>query len=359
MLGRLAGLLELGLEWAGLGETVWQVEISPFSRRILRKHWKHSRIYDDVNLVGGKPPRIILEPVDLICFGFPCQNLSSAGKQDGLSGPKSGLFYECARVVEELCPEWLVIENVSSGAKLWVDDVRRELERIGYASLPVPIEARDVGALHRRARIFAIAHSDRGRERSLSRLAEVAGTQAARGAGLVANAGGERQQVWIQEREPDARGRAVAHGGDRGQAATDALGEAVGQPEAGQGVDRKGRRGVNAPSSGASSADADRLALWVDEQRNAGRCEGVRDQRNPVAGFPGWFGPEPEVVRLVHGGSGGLDGSGPSAARRLAALLAEEELDTQKREALGNSVVPWCSEVVGYVIQQLRLEAAG
>jgi DNA (cytosine-5)-methyltransferase 1 len=352
------GLLDLGLEWAGLGETVWHVEINPFSRRILRKHWKHSRIYDDVKLVGGKSPRIILEPVDLICFGSPCQDISSAGKQAGLSGARSGLFYECARVVEEICPEWVVVENVASGAKLWVDDVRRELQRIGYASLPVPIEARDVGALHRRARIFIVAHSDRGRERSLARLAEVAGAQEASGARLPSDAGGERQQAGILEREPDAQRRAIADGGDRRQAAADALGEAVGQPASGQRVDRKGRRRVDDSSSGAAAADVDRLALWVNEQRNARRGEGVRDERDPIAGFPGWFGPEPEVVQLVYGSPGGLDGRGPLSARRSAALLAEDDLNSKKREALSNSVVPWCSEVVGYVIQQLRLEAS-
>jgi DNA (cytosine-5)-methyltransferase 1 len=316
------GLLDLGLEWAGLGETVWQVEINPFSRRILRKHWPKAKLYDDVHFVGAAPRRHVLEPVDLICFGFPCQDISSAGEQVGLSGARSGLFYECARVVAEICPEWVVVENVTSGAKLWVDDVRGELERIGYASLPVPIEARDVGALHRRARIFIVAHLNRGGECAESGLSEVAGSPALGGAGDAADIGGERREARVRKRKPNARGRTDSQGKDRDAA-----------------------------------ADVDRLAIWVDQQRNAGRREGIRDKRNPVAGFPGWFGPEPDVVRVVHGGAEGLDPSG-AGARGLAALQEVTELDSQRREALGNSVVPWCSEVVGYVIQQLRLEAA-
>jgi site-specific DNA-cytosine methylase len=325
----------LGLEWSGLGETIWQVEINPFCRRILHKHFPQSRIYEDVHHVGAGR-RHALSPVDLICFGSPCQDISSAGKQAGLSGSKSRLFYECARVVEELRPDWVVVENVASGAKLWVDDARGELERIGYASLPVPIEARDVGALHRRARIFIVAHLNGGRERAEPGLAKVAGSQTLEGARGVAG---------------------VAHDGSaRGQAATDALGKGDRRSNAREGLDRAGRRAVDRASIAKAAADVDRLALWVDEQRNAGRGKGIRDERNPESGFPGWFGPEPEVVRVVLRNATGMDGAG-LGARGLTSVQEVTDLDSQRREALGNGVVPWCSEVVGYVIQQLKLEA--
>jgi DNA (cytosine-5)-methyltransferase 1 len=313
------GLLELGLEWAGLGETVWTCEINPFCRRILTKQYPHARHHADVTRVGAHN----LSAADLICFGFPCQDLSSAGEQAGLTGARSGLFYECARVVEELRPEWVVVENVSSGAKLWVDACRGELERLGYASLPIPIEARDCGALHRRARIFIVAHLDGRGERAEPRLSKVARAPKASGARAAADAHAQRRQARVRKREPNARGRTEPDGGSR-------------------------------PSL---AADADRLALWVDQQRDARRQERVRDTRNPVAGFPGWFGPEPDVVRVVHGGADGLDGAWYGAPGSAALLDAIEQLAVDRREALGNSVVPWCSEVVGYVIQQLRFEA--
>lgn len=88
------GGLELGLEWAGLGPVKWQVEQSGFCRRVLAKHWPNVRRFRDVREVGSAE----LTPVDLICGGFPCQDLSSAGKGAGLAGRLSGLWWEFLRV---------------------------------------------------------------------------------------------------------------------------------------------------------------------------------------------------------------------------------------------------------------------
>lgn len=151
------GGLELGLEWALSCETIWQVEIEPHLRAVLAHHWPSAKQFNDVTQVGAHN----LEPVDIICFGSPCQDVSSAGKRLGLSGPKSSLFYECARVVGELGPDWVVVENVASGASRWVDDVRKELERKGYATLPVTVSAADCGAPHQRSRVFIVANADR------------------------------------------------------------------------------------------------------------------------------------------------------------------------------------------------------
>lgn len=152
------GGLEMGLERALSGETLWQVEIEVGCRAVLAAHWPNAERFDDVCTVGAQN----LRPVDLICFGSPCQDLSSAGKRIGLNGPKSRLFYECARVVGELQPEWVVIENVASGATRWVDAVRSEMGRLGYATLPVPIAASDLGAPHRRSRVFIVANLNDG-----------------------------------------------------------------------------------------------------------------------------------------------------------------------------------------------------
>lgn len=149
------GGLELGLEWSGVGHTVWQVEYDEFCRSILARHWPHATRFHDIRDVSGG----ILEPVDLICGGFPCQDVSSAGARKGLAGERSGLWREFARVVSECKPEWVVVENVASGAKLWVDTVVQDLGQLGYETLPVPISASDCGALHRRARIFIVAHT--------------------------------------------------------------------------------------------------------------------------------------------------------------------------------------------------------
>jgi len=158
------GGFELGLERAGLGETVWQVETNPYCLRVLARHWPHAKRLEDIKNAGSDS----LDPVDLICGGFPCQDISAAGKGAGLVGERSGLWGEFARVVNEMLPEWVVVENVASGAGRWVDTVVQDLGKLGYESLPLPVEASDLGAPHRRARVFVIAHRLAYTDRSVS-----------------------------------------------------------------------------------------------------------------------------------------------------------------------------------------------
>ena len=148
------GGLELGLEWAGLGPVRWQVERDEFCRRVLAKHWPGVRRYDDVRTIGG-----YLERVDIICGGFPCQDVSSAGSRAGLVGDRSGLWSEFSRVIGIVRPRAVVVENVASGASLWVDAVVRDLVEQGYAVFPFPVAASDVGALHARKRVFVVARN--------------------------------------------------------------------------------------------------------------------------------------------------------------------------------------------------------
>ena len=94
------GGLELGLERAGLGHTVYQVEADPFCRAILAAHWPEAQRFDDVRTVGAELPA-----VDLLCGGFPCQDVSSAGKRAGLDGARSGLWHHFARIASETRPD--------------------------------------------------------------------------------------------------------------------------------------------------------------------------------------------------------------------------------------------------------------
>lgn len=150
------GGLELGLEWSGLGPVIWQVEKEEKLRNCLATHWPDAERFEDVCTVGKRE----LRPVDLICGGFPCQDVSSLGKRAGLDGARSGLWFEFARILGELRPRWAVIENVTSGATKWVDAVRLSLEQCGYESLPVPLSAWAVGAPHKyRKRVFLVAHA--------------------------------------------------------------------------------------------------------------------------------------------------------------------------------------------------------
>lgn len=150
------GGLELGLERAGLGPVRWQVEIDPWCRDVLARQWPHAFRYNDVTKLLPNE----LNDVDLICGGFPCQDISPAGKRAGLAGSRSGLWSEFRRIVAGARPRWVVVENVAGNASAWVDAVCASLGELGYATLPIPISAAACGALHERARVFLVAYSD-------------------------------------------------------------------------------------------------------------------------------------------------------------------------------------------------------
>jgi DNA (cytosine-5)-methyltransferase 1 len=174
------GGLELGLEWAGLGYTVWQVEQSAFCRSILARHWPDAERFEDVKTVGGEN----LGEVDLICGGFPCQDLSGAGKGAGLTGDRSGLWFEFARIVQEMRPSWVIVENVASGADKWVDTVAACLAELEYETLPIPLSAADVGAPHIRKRVFIVARNTNKDSKSMVTVNEKA-SRVPGGAGIV------------------------------------------------------------------------------------------------------------------------------------------------------------------------------
>jgi len=161
------GGLELGLEWAGLGPVVWQVEQDAFCRDILAKHWPHARRFGDVRTVGADLPR-----VDVLCGGFPCQDVSLAGAGAGLAGARSGLWYEYLRIIAEIRPRGVVIENVAGLVRRGLDVVVGGLCDLGYAVEGARIRASDLGAPHRRERVFLVAYADReGRPQPGGRVA--------------------------------------------------------------------------------------------------------------------------------------------------------------------------------------------
>ena len=151
------GGLELGLERSIPGaHTVWQVEQNEYARAVLAKHWPNARRYQDVKEVGAHN----LEPVDVICGGFPCQDVSVAGKGAGLDGARSGLWTEYARIIRELEPRYVVVENVSALLNRGMGRVLADLAACGYDAIWDCIPAAAVGAHHRRDRLFFVAHTD-------------------------------------------------------------------------------------------------------------------------------------------------------------------------------------------------------
>lgn len=153
------GGLDLGLERAGM-QIAWQCEIDPYCREVLQKHWPEAVIYDDITKLSGRD----VQPVDVLCGGFPCQDVSMAGKRAGIEeGTRSGLWSEYARLIGEIEPRWVFIENVPG--LLSIDSGRGfgrvlyDLAIRGYDAEWDCISAASVGALHRRDRIFIVAHA--------------------------------------------------------------------------------------------------------------------------------------------------------------------------------------------------------
>ncbi len=150
------GGLELGLERAGLGPVIWQAESDPYCRRVLAKHWPGVHCYDDVQEITGSAER-----PDIICGGFPCQDISNAGTRAGLAGERSGLWGQYARIIRELQPRIVVVENVSALLGRGLGDVLGDLAACGYDAEWDCIPAAAIGALHRRDRVFIIAYANR------------------------------------------------------------------------------------------------------------------------------------------------------------------------------------------------------
>jgi DNA (cytosine-5)-methyltransferase 1 len=151
------GGIDLGLERAGM-RCAWQVEIDDYATRVLAKHWPNVHRERDVRTCGAAN----LAPVDLICGGFPCQDISYAGRGEGLGGARSGLWYEYARIVRELRPRYVLVENVSALLTRGLDAVLGTLAALGYDAEWHCIPAAYVGAPHIRDRVFVVAYSDRG-----------------------------------------------------------------------------------------------------------------------------------------------------------------------------------------------------
>jgi DNA (cytosine-5)-methyltransferase 1 len=148
------GGFSLGLERTGGFKTVGFCDSDKKTHLVLKKHWAAVPIYDDVSTLKGSD----LGTIDIITGGFPCQDLSVAGKGAGLAGARSGLWFEFHRLIKETQPKWVIAENVAVLRSRGLDQVLRSLDEIGYDAEWHCISASAVGAPHRRDRIWIVAH---------------------------------------------------------------------------------------------------------------------------------------------------------------------------------------------------------
>ena len=152
------GGFSLGLERAGM-ETIAFCEFDEHAQKVLRKHWPDVPIHSDIRELDAKQFR---GTVDVICGGFPCQDLSTAGKQIGFSGERSSLYGEMLRVISECMPRYAIFENVTGlltgDSGRWFGQFLYDLAQIGFDAEWHCVSASDIGAQHHRDRVWVIAY---------------------------------------------------------------------------------------------------------------------------------------------------------------------------------------------------------
>ena len=274
----------LGLERAGM-RVLWQCESDPFCRRVLARHWPGIPCYPDVSQLRGSD----VESVDVLCGGFPCQDISVAGRGAGIRGEKSGLWSEMFRLTRELRPRYLLVENVAALIVRGLDVVLADLASIGFDAEWDVVRASDVGAPHIRERIW-----------------------------LVAYPGGPRR--W-----QDARGALGDESQDEGRTAQhDHVADGDGQGD-------RARDVADAASNGRGSRRTRRPDPSGEGERELALQAVADSNGEPAIGPPiAWaqrhpWPAEPDLPRMAHGIPNGVD----------------------RRRALGNAHVPQIAEWIG------------
>ena len=263
-------------------------EIEPFPRRVLAKHWPEVPCYEDVTKLTGDILRRDGIAVDVITGGFPCQDISYAGKQRGMDEcTRSGLWSEIVRLIGELSPRYVIVENVaallngpSERRGGWFGRVLGDLAECGYDAEWENIPASALGAPHRRERVWIVAHRNGGDGQP---------------------GAGKRPELW---------GAAFGERADN-----DACGAGV-EPKALAHTDKIGR-----PKVGLSYQQGK-----CGEPQSTGQTDDAFSRsQHPISRR---WGAEPAVGRVANGV--------PDRSHRLAAL--------------GNAVVPQIPELIGRAI---------
>ena len=152
------GGFSLGLERTGGFETAAFCEIEPFPRKVLAKHWPGVPVYEDVRELTADTLARDGIGVDVITGGFPCQDISVAGRGSGVEGKRSGLWAEITRLVGELRPQFVIMENSPSICTRGGGVILAALADEGYDVEWNGVSALSVGASHIRAREFFVAY---------------------------------------------------------------------------------------------------------------------------------------------------------------------------------------------------------
>ena len=293
-------------------------EIEPYCRQVLAKHWPQIRIFKDVRALTGEQVRSI----NVICGGFPCQDISLAGKGAGLAGKRSGLWKEFLRLIDEVGPRWAIIENVPALRSRGLSVVMQNLSEIGYDAEWHCIPASYVGAHHRRDRIWIIAYPNDSRRTARPNRGgwETGANLSRRSAGpIMADAESGLQRPGLCKSEKISHRPEFGYS-RRNDANTNCIDDDDRRFGAGQ-IRRERSKAPRLSDGKSDIPDNGRRSSEGPRPEICGRSEPFR-----------WL-PEPDVGRVANGV--------PSRVDRL--------------KGLGNAVIPQIPEIIGRAI----LEAEG
>jgi DNA (cytosine-5)-methyltransferase 1 len=389
------GGFSLGLERTGGFETVAFCEIEEFPRKVLRKHWPEVPIYEDVRTLTAD----VLErdgiAVDVITGGFPCQDISTAGKQAGIGeGTRSGLWSEIVRLTRELSPRYVIVENVAnllSGPSEkrggWFGRVLGDLAECGYDAEWENIPASALGAPHRRERVWIVAYANSSRQQQGDKTLARKSSKQFNSAGFLSEVLADPCKIQLQ-----GRGAKKVHGfsslsREFGRSGSDTCGRWAVEPAVGRvanGVPATlDIAGIVEYISNHGSEKQSNVAQASATQGSSGKVRILRNYlelttASPKLGNAGCGAgvvPEMPYKRGLGCGEMGEGAEKETAVRNLSELVSAEMFTSDKNvlsklpisprqvqrwlavgdrtsriAALGNAVVPQIPELIGQAI---------
>ena len=350
------GGIDLGMDMAGF-ECAWQVEIDEKCRQVLKQHWPGVPKYGDIYEVKGSK----VEPVDILCGGFPCQPVSVAGKRGGVDDER-WLWDEFYRLICELRPRWIVAENVtgllSANSGRAFAGVLRDLAEGGYDAVWDVYPAGGpggVGAPHRRERVFIVAHTDSSKQtkesgdvREVSGVSEEVGEDISTvvsggGSKDVANTKskrhrrrtGKKRRITKRELQQEKQRRSKVGSEVKGRSGSH--GDVANTSDNGRKASN-GRGGKQVRGKGSTSKTSRKsVSKYVADTNSERRCgrnakrQDAKDVRQPPrCQIDGQWDVEPNVGRVANGVPNRVDrlralGNGvvPQVAYKVARMIYE------------------------------------
>jgi len=300
------GGIELGFEKAGF-ETIWFIECDRYAKEVIKKHWCNAIIYDDITKVDFRT----IQKVDILTGGFPCQDISFAGKGAGITGSRSSLWKYYHKSIRVLRPRYAFIENVSALRGRGLNVVLSDLASLGYDAEWYCLSASSVGAPHQRDRLFIIAYLQESRNRRLSVF---------------------KRDKRSKDADVDGEGKVISD--------TESAGEMSIQQQGQRNIIVKNGKTVSDSIGNGIKKESDRWSYQVCMgDTNLQGLETGKQEADTKTSFErlGWWSVEPELGRMADGI--------PYRVDRI--------------RCLGNSVVPQVAEVFAKAIKEQEEKTGG